>query len=199
LWQVKVRGLFHTSSLKTRQVKVDVYGEVFLSLHGLQQSAALGTAGPARALGHPRQPRRGWSDLAEGRNSSSPPPWRDTAPRFAAAFAAAAGAADRSGVSGSRGSLSSSFGASSGGGRGSSSSSSSSSSRRSGAPVLWLDAGGGAALAPLVVHGNGHGKRALRVLSCQLGLHCHWWAEPPAADPPTTALAAVAHASFASP
>jgi len=39
--------------------------------------------------------------------------------------------------------------------------------------TLWMKIGD-RAVSPLVVHGNGHGKRMFRVLSCRLGLHCKW-------------------------
>jgi hypothetical protein len=29
-------------------------------------------------------------------------------------------------------------------------------------------------VAPIVVHGNGGGKRLFRILSCQVGVYCKW-------------------------
>lgn len=129
---------------------MDVFGEVFLSLHRLQRAAAISTLGPAHALGRPTKPRNGWTTTGE---TGVKPPQRDISPRFAAAFLAWADASVK----------------------GESNSSDIVSDRsKMGPPVLWLDAGAGTSIAPLIVHGNGHGKRALRIISCQLGLHCHW-------------------------
>lgn len=128
---------------------MDVYGEVFLSLHRLQRAAGISTSGPAHALGSPAKPRHGWTTTSDQPGASPPP--RDIAPRFAAAFQAWADAAPNS------------F-----------SNNTVVDQKRLRPPVLWLDAGSGASIAPLIVHGNGHGKCALRIISCQLGLHCHW-------------------------
>jgi len=129
---------------------VDVYGEVFLSLHRLQRAAAISTSGPAHALGSPTKPRNGWTTTDE---TGVKPPQRDIFPRFGAAFQAWADASAK----------------------GESNSSSVTPDRsKVRPPVLWLDAGAGTSIAPLIVHGNGHGKRALRIISCQMGLRCHW-------------------------
>jgi hypothetical protein len=37
----------------------------------------------------------------------------------------------------------------------------------------WMKLGE-TAVTPLVLHGNGHGKRMFRIISCKLGLHCEW-------------------------
>ena len=46
--------------------------------------------------------------------------------------------------------------------------------RRRRLATVWLALGEKTAVAPIMVHGNGHGKRMLRILSCKMGLYCRW-------------------------
>ena len=45
--------------------------------------------------------------------------------------------------------------------------------------TVWLGLGKNTGLAPIMVHGNGHGKRMLRILSCKMGLYCKWQEDTP--------------------
>ena len=42
------------------------------------------------------------------------------------------------------------------------------------AGTVWYAVGPKTAVAPILVHGNGQGKRLFRILSCKVGLFCKW-------------------------
>ena len=168
-------------------VSVDVFGEVFVSLHHAGEAPATLAFGPhaptALAAAERAVARRNGAPAAASSFSSSSafsetgtPPPAELAPVGWASRGAQLGAGG-AGLGEGAWDPALWWG---GGGR--------SAGRSAGAMdrrtphAVWVglrDGGGGgvggsAVVAPLVVHGNGHGKRLLRLLSCEMGLHCHW-------------------------